>query len=218
MRAVRALAAAPAAAAFISTTAAAMVSMNIGSVSGAPGTSVTFQVSLASGGAQVGGVQNTIAFGPATPIASCTLNPAVAMLSGWSLQPKNCTPLVDCSQANFVIAMFGSAIPDGALYQCEVKIAANAVGGHYPLACSGAKASDPAGQILPVECVSGEVEVVPPTPTPTPTPTAIPTPTAALSVSGGGCEVEAGNAGATSSCWLVAGIVLLWRQRGWWRC
>jgi hypothetical protein len=189
MRGVRAIMAV-AAATFVSATAAATVSINIGSTRGAPGATATFQVALDSGGAQVGGVQNTILFDPATPIASCVIHPALAGLSNWSLQPQGCTPLVNCTQANFVILLFGAPIPDGLLYQCDVKIAVDAADGILPLRCSGARAGDPGGQVLPVQCVEGQVEVVRPTPTatatstaspttpPTPTPTTPPTPTA----------------------------------------
>jgi len=167
---------------FLSATAAATVSINIGSTSGAPGATVTFQVTLDSGGAQVGGVQNEILFDPATPIASCAIYPPLTGLSNWGLQPQGCTPLVDCSQANFVILLFGSQIPDGLLYQCDVKIAADAAAGIFPLHCSGAGAADPDGQVLAAQCVEGQVEVVAPTVTPTatgtPTQTSAPTPTA----------------------------------------
>jgi hypothetical protein len=199
--------------------AAGAVSITVGSASGVPGFSVAFQVVVSSGGAQVGGVQNVIAFDPATPISSCTLNPVLASLSGWSLQPQGCTPLSDCTQANFVIVSFGSTIPDGTLYQCEVQIAAGASGGHYPLACSGARASDPTGQDLAVECASGAIDVVAPTltPTVTPTPTPTPMPSFTPTLAGwwreGGCQVNAASGGAAGWCWLAVGIVLLWRQR-----
>ncbi|MFN8625899.1 MAG: hypothetical protein U0587_07960 [Candidatus Binatia bacterium] len=167
------------AAAFVSATAEATVSLRIGSTQGAPGSTVTFQATLESGGAQVGGVQNVIAFDPATPISSCAIHPALAALSRWSLQPQGCTPLVNCTQANFVILTFGSVLADGFLYQCEAKISASAPGGLYALPCSEARASDPTGQVLAVQCTDGQVEVVATTPTvtPTPTPTTVPTPT-----------------------------------------
>jgi hypothetical protein len=158
------------AAAFVSATAAATVSINIGSTSGKPGATVTFQVTVSGGGADVGGVQNTILFEPATPIASCAIQPALAGISGWTLRPQDCTPLVSCTQAHFVILpdLFGSVIPDGLLYQCDVKIAASAPGGVFPLRCSEEGAGEPGGQVLPVQCVEGQVEVVRPTPTTTP--------------------------------------------------
>jgi hypothetical protein len=172
-----------AAAMLVSTTAAATVSISIGSTSGAPGDTVPFQVTLASGGASVGGVQNLILFDPATPIASCAIFPPLAGLSGWSLRPQGCTPLVNCTQANFVILLFGTAIPDGLLYQCTVKIRADAPGGVFPLRCSGAGAGEPGGQVLAVQCVDGQVNVLRPTPTPTRTPTPTGTPTRAASLS-----------------------------------
>jgi len=195
--------------------AAGAVSINIGSASGAPGMSVTFQGSLTTDGAQVGGVQHAIAFDPATPIASCTLNPALASLSRWSLQPPGCTASVDCTQVNFVMVSFGSAIPDGTLYHCDVKIAANAAGGRYPLACSAARASDPQGQVLPVECAGGQVEVVPPTPTLPPTPPLTPTPASADG--GGGCQADWVNGGPPGWCWLAVGIMLVLRRHVRWR-
>src|SRR3990172_2463551 len=145
-----------------------IVSIDVGSASGSPGSTVTFQVNLGSAGEQVGVIQNTIAFDPSTPISECTISPALTSLSGWSLRPQGCTPLGDCTHANFVIAAFGTAIADGEVYRCNVKIAANATGGTFPLTCSNPHASDPSGRVLQAQCSNGQIQVAAPTPTATP--------------------------------------------------
>ena len=181
----------------VSATSAAAVSINIGSTSGAPGDVVTFLVSLASEGVDVGGVEHYIAFDPATPVepatatSACVLHPALAFLSGSTLLPRGCTPLVNCTYAHFIIlGGLGSAVPDGFLYQCNVKIATSAPGGVFPLKCSGASAFDLAIHALPVQCVDGQVEVVRSTPTATPEPpvTATPTSTSPARVCSGDCD------------------------------
>ncbi|MFI5367189.1 MAG: hypothetical protein ACHQ4J_16385 [Candidatus Binatia bacterium] len=163
----------------VSTTAAQAVTINIGSATGAPGSTIMIQATLSTMGVQVGGVSNNIVFDPATPIVDCQLNPALN-LSAWELQPQGCTAGVDCQQARFLNLRFSSqSIPDGTvLYTCTIHIAANAPAQAFPLVCSSPSGStlDPPSP-LTVDCPNAQVEVVLPTPTPTPTSTATNTPT-----------------------------------------
>jgi hypothetical protein len=161
------------------------VSFNVGSASGAAGTQVQFAVTLSTMNMQVVGTKNDIAFDPATPVVSCTVSPAFP-LSGAILLPDNCTPGVDCQGARVLIVQFPpTPIPDGAtLYICTVQISAAAAAGNYPLACLAPEASDPNRNDLPVQCVDGQLQVLP-----TSTPTRTPTPLPAGGGGGGSCEV-----------------------------
>jgi hypothetical protein len=201
----------------------AVVSINITSATSAPGSTVTFQVRLSGGGAQVGGVENTITFDPLTPIASCVVQPF--LFPQWNptnnFQPQGCTPLVDCGQVKFLLIMsqLGAPMPDGVLYQCEVRIAPNAVEDSYPLVCSGERATDPSGGPLDVQCADAAIQVVGPTlpptatPTQTPTPTITPTPGPSGGGGGGGCRIAA--TGRIDVGWLLLfpAAALLWVRR-----
>ncbi|MFI5394538.1 MAG: Ig-like domain-containing protein [Candidatus Binatia bacterium] len=154
--------------------AGALVSAD--AVSGQPGTSVTFNVTLHSGGAPVAGVQDDINFDAGNaPIAArsdgnpdCTglLANKVAAFSFIECAGGNCPGVraIVYSPTNTAV------IPDGStLYSCRVAIAASAAPGIYPLTLSNLVASDPLGHRLPLSGISGQVAVLGSgTPTPTP--------------------------------------------------
>jgi hypothetical protein len=144
----------------LAASAHAVVTIDVGSVAGTPGSTVTFGVTLHTTGEQVGGTLNRIAFDAATPIATYNISPVLAGLSDCSWLPQHCTRLVDCQQVSCLIAPDISPIPDGSiLYTCDVKIAANAAAGSYPLVCSGWSASDPTGKPLQAQCSNGQIQV-----------------------------------------------------------
>jgi hypothetical protein len=140
--------------------ARAVVTIEVNPTSGAPGSTATFQVTLSTGGAEVGGTLNTVSVDAATPLVACTTNPGLT-LSECSLQPQGCTAGVNCQAVRCFIAQLAApppAIPDGTLlYQCSVKIAANATGTHQ-LVCSDASASDTAANTLDTQCPPGQVQ------------------------------------------------------------
>ncbi|MGD0946723.1 MAG: hypothetical protein ABSA52_04760 [Candidatus Binatia bacterium] len=142
----------------------AAVSVNVGSATGSPGSTVTFFVTVTTtAGEQVAATDTTIVFESATPIVQCSTNPSFA-ISECALQPTGCTPGVDCQQTKCIVAPFGGTIPSGSqLYACSVHIAANAAGGEYALHCSAVGVFDSAGNSLNPQCTDGWVEVVPPT-------------------------------------------------------
>lgn len=269
--------------------ARAVVSIDMESTTGAPGSTATFLVSLSGGGAQVAGVQNTISFDPLTPIASCTLTPyllqagfrlgpplaatvaaaaagsttlvltgvvpsdfptssTIIAIGGTSLASPiaftragdtltlasglpmkvaadtiiavSCVALVDCEEGDFILIMKELVnpilpIPDGVLYQCEVRIAPNAIEGIYPLVCSGEIASDPNGDTLDVQCADAQVQVVGPTLPPTATATVTPTPTATPAPGGGG---GGGGCQITSVCQSYTGLLLIMPVVWLWQC
>jgi hypothetical protein len=142
--------------------AGAVVTLYVGSASGVPGGTGTFQVVMTTTGEQVAAVGNTITFDSLTPIASCAINPV--LFPTWSLEPSGCIPRVNCTHANFIALgqQLGGAIPNGTtLYVCTVDIASNADTISYALTCSNANGGDVARNTLQMQCSDGQVQVVP---------------------------------------------------------
>jgi len=164
--------------------------VEIGSVTGAPGQRVTFEVRLR--GTSVSGVENYIVLDPRVPLGlrttgsgvrpDCRLPPHyLHPEQHFAFRPTGCTPLVDCLWVQalvFGIYRVDPLIDGEVLYTCNVDIPADAAAGRYPLACIEPIASSPHGVRLIASCREGEVVVVPGLPTATGTlPTATPTPT-----------------------------------------
>jgi hypothetical protein len=142
----------------------APVSVDVGSAAGAPGATVTFDVTLHTQSAEVAGLQNDIYFDPNTPIVHCTANPDIN---------KNLTAFSIVGTRLRAIVAAGDnvdPIPDGSrLYTCTVDVAANAAPGAYKLVNANVIVSNPMGQQIPATGGSGVISVLG-TPTPTPTP------------------------------------------------
>ena len=162
--------------------------VSISSVSGAPGSQVTFAVTLQNSFAlSIGGIQNDIAFDSINaPVAAqidhpdipdCTVNPGInKMNTSFRFEPVGCSG-TSCTSMRAIVFAAGNlnVIPDDSvLYTCNVEIAAGAPQSSFPLTCS--------------DVIAGSVP--PPTPTPTITPT--PTPTEALAP--GEVELQVGSA------------------------
>lgn len=147
-----------------------VASIIVGSATGQPGSTVTFNVTLETD-AEVAGTQNDIAFDPKARIAAdggepdCTVNPAIDKGdSTFAFLPDGCTPGVDCTSVRVLILSFGNLtpIPDGSvLYSCEVEIAGDATDS-YPLTCSAPGAGDPDGVRLGADCTDGTITVAEP--------------------------------------------------------
>ncbi|MGD0946724.1 MAG: hypothetical protein ABSA52_04765 [Candidatus Binatia bacterium] len=184
--------------------ARAAVSVNVGSVSASPGSTLNiFYVTLTTtAGEQVAATETTIGFESETPVVQCTTNPSFA-ISQCALQPTGCTAGVNgnCQQTECIIAGFGGTIPNGSvLYTCDVNIASNAAIGEYALSCSAVSVLDSAGNSLNPQCTGGYVEVVAPTPTPG---------------SGGGIACQIAAIGQSYGGWLLVfpAAALLWLRR-----
>ena len=142
--------------------AGAVVTLYVGSATGVPGCTATFDVVMTTTGEQVAAVGNTITFDSLTPIASCAINPV--LFPTWSLEPPGCIPLVSCTYANFIALgqQLGGNIQSGTtLYVCTVNIASDADLTTYPLTCSNPSAANLARNTLQVLCDDGQVQVVP---------------------------------------------------------
>jgi hypothetical protein len=174
-----------------------LVSLDVGSATGAHGDTVAFSVFLKTNGQPVAGTQNDLLFDPTVSVAArangrpdCTVNPDIDKnATAFTFISMGCQPGVDCKGMRaLVIATDNSdPIPDAAvLYTCKVAIASSTAPGSYPLFASGVVASDPAGGRLLATGNAGTITVslrpgeTPPTSTPTPaagqTVSATPTP------------------------------------------
>ena len=157
--------------------------LRLGTVTGIPGERVTFDATLTTDGALVGGFQNDIEFDAVrTPIdvlqgggPACAINPAINKEPLFVFRPPDCAGIA-CNVVRAAgIPCFPpcqiNPIPDATvLYRCSATIAADAPIGEYPLVVSRVRLSNP--QATPVGNVgtSGAIVVVAPTPVPTATP------------------------------------------------
>jgi cysteine-rich repeat protein len=129
----------------------------VGSASGAPGTHLSFDVSLSAEGASVASMQNDIAFDPVlTPITSnagspdCVVNPATGKSGFFAFLPNGCTGTACTSMRALLVSFFdANPIPDGALYTCGVDVSPTTPAGSYPLAASGVVLATPDAQSVP---------------------------------------------------------------------
>jgi hypothetical protein len=147
---------------------AGVVSIDVGTASGAPGDEVTFEVTLDTGGGSVAATLNDIAFDPLTPVADdgsgepdCTVNPAIGKDVFAAFQPAACTPGVDCTGIRVIVVAFDNTdpIPDGSLYACRVQIDTAAPVGTYLLTSAHVESSDPSGTPLTTVGTDGAIVV-----------------------------------------------------------
>jgi hypothetical protein len=216
-----------------------MVTIVIGDAAGEKGGNASVGVSLEpKAGVQVAGTQNDIAFVPDAAIRAssagkplCSVNPAIdKSATAFSYQPPQCTVGTTCTAIRALVLSLSNVdpIPAGSnLYNCDIAIGENAAG-VYPLTCSGAGSSDPAGVALQTACTDGAIAVVGATNTPTVTPTNTPTITAAVPptttrttppTAGPGGDVDDGCAitapAQSQAGWLLVfpAAMLLWLRR-----
>lgn len=129
------------------------VFINVGSDSGRPGELVSFDVVLDINANLVAGTENLITVDPPLTIVECGFSEDFdnAFVSEIVYTPSGCQgdPNGLCVVARGLLvnedamAIVGS---DRLLYSCDVRIAFDAAAGTYPLPCSDASASSPAGQ------------------------------------------------------------------------
>jgi hypothetical protein len=137
----------------LSPRAAGIVSIDLGTASGPPGSQVTFDVALDDGGEEVVATQNDITFDPLTPIASqggvpdCTANPATGKDAFTAFHPIGCTPGVDCTRARVIVISLSNLdpVPNGVLYSCNVNIDPSTAPGTYPLLNTDVESADSMG-------------------------------------------------------------------------
>jgi hypothetical protein len=151
-------------------------------VIGAPGDTVSVNVTLRTMGASVAGTQNDLGFDPRAPIRvlangdpDCTANPAIGRGPGvFALQPPGCGRQTPCTAARAIILSLErlDPIPDGSvLYTCRVAIPIGSAPGTYALPVTGVILVDDEAEELPGSLGANGTVIVsfgfPPTPTPT---------------------------------------------------
>jgi hypothetical protein len=171
-----------------------LVSLDAGSVTGARGDAVQFDVSLRTGGQPVAGTQNDLFFDPAVSVAAqangrpnCGVNPDIDKgSSAFAFIPVGCRPGVDCVGLRAIVISADNSAPipdDSVLYTCKVLIPADTVPGSYVLGVAGVVASDPTGNLLLISSSSGVLTVIPRPGETIPTVSATPTAAAGQTVS-----------------------------------
>lgn len=149
------------------------VVIDVGSASGAPGALVSIDVGLATEGSAVLATQNRIDFARAAAVAArgdggpdCAVNPAIDKnATAFRFLPLGCDPDADCTSVRVFVLAFDNLDPiaDGSrLYSCNVRIAADAAAGAYPLANAEVGSSAAGGLLLPTTGTPGQVTVVAP--------------------------------------------------------
>jgi hypothetical protein len=174
---------------------------------GRPGDLVTLEVRLDSGSARVAGVQNDLSIDAEGAVIvaaengrpACRVNPAI---------DKNGTAFSFLSSGGMralVLALDNvDPIDDGALlYSCDVRIAAAAVPGRYPVRVYATGASDDNGLALGSAGDAGELEVLGSTQLPVDQ----------ASSGGGGCAVSAARQPVAQLGWLGLGVLMLAARR-----
>jgi DNA-binding beta-propeller fold protein YncE len=143
------------------------VDIEVGTASGAPGSTVQIDVRLSTAGWSVAGLQSDILFGPLFSVGdaqetACRVNPGIDKGStAFGVLPAQCAA-GECTRLRALVLAVDNVAPisDGSvLYTCDVTIGINAPPGTYPLAIGNVGASDPTGQSLPVSGVDGAVRV-----------------------------------------------------------
>ena len=215
----------------------------VGETEGAPGDSVSFDVTLDTGGLEVAGTQNDIVFDPSTPIVAaengnpqCWVNPDIdKSATAFRFQPAGCEDMGIglCTGIRALVLSISNLdpIPDGSvMYGCDVAIATDAPAEIFPLVNDNVGSTDPEGITLPTLGEDGAVTVVvgpPPTPTPMPTspppptpmstPPPPPTPTSTtpppFSGDNDSCQVVAPADSQTGWLLLVPVAALFWMRR-----
>src|SRR5215475_10526447 len=139
--------------------------VHLGSTSGLPGQTVSFDVTLETSGEPIAGVQVDIDFDPNTPIAArpngrpdCSPNAAIHKGgTSFAFQPPGCSGSSCTAIRSLVLALDNiDPIPDGSImFSCNVAIAPNAPNGVYPLGGFKAGSSDPQGGAISTDVTNG---------------------------------------------------------------
>jgi hypothetical protein len=185
--------------------ACARLSASVGA--GRPGELVPLEVRLNGSPWPVAGVQNDLAIDPAIAAVAaaengrpaCRVEPAIEKNgTAFSYQSNGAVRALVLALDNV------DPIADGAvLYRCDVRVAAEAEPGRYPVRVTETGASDPSGIALPSEGVAGELEVLGSTQAPVDQ----------ASGSAGGCTVSSPRQPAAQLGWLGFGLLVLAARR-----
>ncbi len=164
----------------------AQVSIEIGSLTAAPGESGIVDVTIRTTHVDVAGTANGIVWTGPFSFDSCAVNPDIdRSASGFAYTPTGCRMTGDCTSLSSLILSLGiptlpPPLADGdILYSCQATVRNDAAMGDYELTCRRWGSATSVGMPIDTSCVDGVVRVRVPTPTATVTPTStLPPPTA----------------------------------------
>lgn len=217
--------------------------LELDTVTGAPGESVTVTVALTTSDTAISATENDLEFYRSDTRVGrnpdgrpdCTVNPDIGKSATvFSFEPYGCVG-VGCTSIRAVVLAFDNLdpIPNGSpLYTCKVSISAQADPGWYPLTISNVSLSDPQGHAVPgawsnggISVLDGEVTANPPPPPGVSSPRAEASPTGTPAVialdnpqlataDGGGCAMASGHTSALTMLELFLPTgLLVWRRR-----
>jgi hypothetical protein len=138
----------------------------VGSGRGAPGSTVTVDVTLRALGFEVTQVEHDLGFGPYATVADrggvpdCTVGPGLtATSSSFVFTPDGCTTDATCSGVRAALTV-RDPIPDRAVvYRCAIALVAQAApteeGCTHALICEGGQGTSAGGEPLEVYCPDG---------------------------------------------------------------
>lgn len=216
--------------------------LEVNTITGAPGETVTVTVALNTSGVAIAATENDLTFdrfntriGPKPDgRPDCTVNPDIGKSATvFSFQPSGCAG-VGCTSIRALVFAFDNIdpIPNGSpLYTCKVSISAQAQPDWYPLTINNVSLSDPQGNAVAGAWSDGGIVVgddgvtanplpgvssprAEPSPTGTPALIVLDAPQHATA-DGGGCAILA--SGHTSARTmlerLLPACLLVWRRR-----
>ncbi|MBI1814874.1 MAG: hypothetical protein HYR72_07850 [Deltaproteobacteria bacterium] len=146
----------------------AIVTIAVGSVTGAPDSRVTVAVRLLTLGTAVLGTQNQIISEPAgagvaiaaTAAGSPDCTASAGLVADFAFRPSGCQPATDCQGVSAALVTLNPIADDSVVYTCRVAIDAGVPpGSRVVLRCLGGQYVDPLEQVFPAGCRAGEVVV-----------------------------------------------------------
>jgi hypothetical protein len=138
----------------------------VGSAEGAPGSTVSVDVTLHALGLEVTEVEHDVGFGPYTPVADrggvpdCAVGPGLtASSASFAFIPDGCTTDATCTGVRALLT-FQDPIPDDAVvYRCTVELVERAApleeGCDHALLCGEGRGMSASGEALTVYCPEG---------------------------------------------------------------
>ena len=135
--------------------------ITVGTISGARGASVWFDVTLNPQWKSIAGTQNEISFNAVnTPVVTCLVEPGHGKSLSYARLPTGCGTGT-CSKVRALILSTSdaTALPSSVLYRCRIDIPSNATPGAYALTVQNPSGSDTDGNIKAVSGISGQITV-----------------------------------------------------------
>jgi hypothetical protein len=148
----------------VGSVATAQVSLDVTNAEIAAGGSGTIDIVLDTGGEEVAGTENELAWdNTALDVFECEVNEAIDKSLQDTYRPSGCEGTAfACNEFKGIVINFGdlSPIADGSvLYTCKVSVSASAAPGEYEVACNLPGSSDPSGGSWDTTCSSSTITV-----------------------------------------------------------